>query len=348
MNDSNTNASSKIDSVQVSEEALSVVVVSKADAPYHSKVVEGLYKKLREMREGYFDCYKYLLPRNVDWHTAHEVIDQIVHQEPDLVVTIGALCTQVASDSIKANKKKIPLLFGGVTLPYEMGILDRNNKTIGVSGVSLGFPSHIISAAVPLLIKPELKTLLLIYDPSAESRTLVNAALLIRQYLDNKGVRVSLLPLDACSHGVLDIIRNELKTVESAMTLSGCPFSDMAVDLIRLCEESDVLFFASDLSTVRKGAIAGFAADPHLVGEKLAEYVISVVVDKKSPETLSVKFLGNDGRRLAINRDVLKRKKITLCPATEYLINHGEVIGECSISDEHIVEFESYEEHNEV
>ena len=98
------------------------IAILTKDASFHREVVRGLYNKMEEFPL-YTECHLYTISCGASWEQAFSSLDSIVKKKPVLIVSVGALCSQAARYFLNKHKNRTPLLFAGVTLPKQLGLI---------------------------------------------------------------------------------------------------------------------------------------------------------------------------------------------------------------------------------
>lgn len=303
-----------------------VISILTKTGPFHLSVLEGLKSSLKGIKR-FCHCRTYKIGSGDSWQEAEESMEHIIESKTDLVISIGALCSQIARSAIKKNNLDTPLLFGGVTMPEVLDLKPTSDNPHQTSGVSLGFAAYLTAAEILQLLKPNLKKVLLPYSPLAEAGTLSNAAMLLKQYFARHGVDVVAAPIKDLSTGMKTIEEN-LDAADTIMTLEGCLINAYDEKIIELCDEKAITFFAGgDISSVEKGAAVGFVPNPKLIGKPLYEYVSAVVDGGKQPLDLPIKFLKNSGRQVVLNPKAAEKQGLFVPQDLQYFFRFGSVIG---------------------
>lgn len=307
------------------EEPYNIAILTKT-GPFHLSVLNGLKGLLKGLRR-FSHCRTYKIGLGDRWQDAESAMEHIVETEANLIITIGALCSQIARDTIKRNNLNIMQLFGGVTMPAMLGLEPTAKNPHQTSGVSLGFAAYLTAAEVLRKLKPDVKKILLPYSPLVEAGALSNAAMLLKQYFAHHEVEVLAIPLKSLEDGIA-VIRDKISGVDTLMTLEGCLINAYDAEIIELCNERTVTFFAGgDISSVEKGAAAGFVPNPSLISKPLFEYVSAVVDHGKKPINLPIKFMKNSGRQVVLNVPAAQKQGATIPDDIRYFFEFGAVVG---------------------
>lgn len=301
------------------------IVIFTKDAPFHNKALEGLYAHMDSLKMP-INCHEAKIPAGNSWKEAEEVLNAVTDIQPNLIISIGALCSHATRLHLNKTGVNIPLLFGGVTMPSLLGLVSQKSSPHETSGISLGFASYMEAAEVFHYLKPDLKHILIPYSPHVEAGVLKSEALLIREYFERNKVETTLLEVYDVNN-FIEQVSPFIKKIDSIMNLEGCITNDIDDVIINLCNENKITFFAGGYaSSIQKGAAAGFVPDPVLLGSKLFEYVQEVVINNKRPSELPIRFLENKGRQVVVNASAAKRQNLNLSESVKYFLKFGRII----------------------
>lgn len=285
------------------------------DAPYHNQVVEGLFSAEKELSQLINKGHKLVtfsvrITGDFDWRLASQQAEEIIRESPDAVIPVGALCAQVTARVFAQKNIKIPVVSAGVANPDGIGMTEYIKEyDLPFTGVSLGFPDYLMTAKVLLLIKPQVKSLLLPYSTVAEGGALASAAQLIKVFFEQRNIEVITRPFSPGENPV-DLVKQKITHCDSLMILEGCFLTHYHEQLIPLCRKYGVTCFASLVHALRLGAAAGVIENPGIVSTHVFEQIGSILMQKQDARNLPFIFLGNRGRRLGLNLSACREQGI--------------------------------------
>ena len=211
-------------------------------------------------------------------------IQQLVDNGCDLLYTIGRYATETAADITS----DIPIVFGAVNSPDEIGLVDSNEVPGGnVTGVSSYTPCFEQIDLIPLLL-PEKKTLAIIYNDTDE--TAVSQGLVAAREAE----------LNEISCEKYEI--SDKKTLESALKKikeAGTEILYVPVDefltanittILDFSNENKIPVICGDLATLERGAFATSEINYKSIGNKAAGMVYDILFDNKKPAEISVMY----------------------------------------------------------
>lgn len=238
---------------------------------YHQQVSDGFSSAAKKSNSTFaIDTY---VTRGADRTLTHRLAKQIISKEYDLLVTVGTMCSQIGKHALEKHESALPWVFAGVTNPRELGIISSLEQPgRNISGVSMGFASYLTAAKLLCLLNPAIKHILLPYSPVADGGVLTNAAQLIKEYGNMRGITVSIVPIYDLG-SVIKQIKPYLKAADALICLESCLINDIVHSLIPLCVKNKISLMASELVHAKKRAACAFGADIPITGTKAFEAV---------------------------------------------------------------------------
>ena len=133
-------------------------------------LVPAVHPSMDQIQDGFVVTLKEAMPElAVEVYNANgnktlmkSQVEEIVHQNYEAVFTVGTNASQMVKHSLQKKGIATPLVFAAVANPEERGIIDPTAKE-SVTGVT---DSYDFADQVNLLlvVKPETKKVLLVYD----------------------------------------------------------------------------------------------------------------------------------------------------------------------------------------
>ena len=276
------------------------------------------HKALVEVQRGFVDVIinKYKLNASFTEYNANgsrplllAQIEEVAQKNYDVVFTIGAVATQLTKEIFSKRGIKVPIVFGAVARPVELGLVETLEKSGNALTGAAAITNYPLQIDLLLVVKPSIKNVLLVYDP-AQSTGLEVDRVAIEKLFTSKGVSFKAVEVFNVREvqQKLPLLIN--KDVDLVMILKDNTVVS-AIDLIiRLCESYGVTVFVSDLDSVQKGAAIGFGVHEYAFGADAAECACKILRDGLSPDQIPLKL--TDKFRFTINRNKLKRQGIKL------------------------------------
>lgn len=248
-----------------------------------------------------------------DYGTAQSIVQDIVRQNYDYIITASSLALQVAAN----GNKKIPHIFGAVTDPYRMGIA-RNavDHISNITGVATFQPVESTVSAMRAIF-PKAKRIGIVWNPSeANSEACMLKARAAARKYSFELVERTVTRTD------------EVKDAATALANSGVDLfftsGDTTVILAQsmvaqIMQEYKIPYFTNDPTDIERGAFFSIGADYYSVGVETAKMAIRVIegVDPKNipireyvPEVIGISLKLAKRYGVTIPNDL--RKKATM------------------------------------
>jgi putative ABC transport system substrate-binding protein len=207
------------------------------------------------------------------------IIQSYINKKVDVVV---ALTTPVAQVSNKLLKNKTPLIFVGVSDPVGAGLvnsLEKGNKNItGTTSKDPVFETLSLS----LKVFPQIKSVGIVYSSfEANSNFIVNDLV---EKIKSTGMAVeikkrainSTMEIHTAAHALIDIDKIDAfflindNTVVSSVNL-----------ILKIAKEKNIPVFASDIDSVKKGALLTLGLNYKDEGIAAAKILKQILINKK-------------------------------------------------------------------
>lgn len=254
-----------------------------------TQIVE--HPALNAMQEGFKDRMAELgIPTEYNVHIAQgdmaineQIASQIKGEAPDLVVAI----TTPSVIAVAQKIKDIPIVFTGVTDPVSAKVVaSLEAPGANVTGMTDMSPMDQHLALIRECV-PGLKTLGIIYN-AGETNSVVLANVM-KAECDKVGVKLR--------EGIVD---NSAAVTQAAQSLVGkvdavyVPVDNTVVSAleaaVKVCTQSQRPFFAGDVDSVARGAIAAVAIDYYKMGIQTAD-IAQKVLEGADTATLPVETI---------------------------------------------------------
>ena len=225
----------------------------------------------------------------------------------DLLYTIGRFASETAAELTK----DIPIVFGAVNSPDEVGLVESNEAPGGnVTGVSSYTPCF---EQIDLIhtILPKAKTVAALY--SATDQDAVLQGIIAAREAKNIG-------LDCTQYTIEDkaALESALKKIKDSKTeVIYIPvdkfLSSNIATILDFANENSIPVICGDEATLAQGALGTSVINYESIGRKAAGMVEAILFEKKAPATLSVMYK-HDCTNM-VNKAVRDKLKIEI-PAT--------------------------------
>lgn len=152
--------------------------------------------------------------------------EEILHQNYDLIFTIGALCTQTIHELCSKKQNTTPVVFSSIDDPVTMGIA-KSLKNSGNNFTGVIESSHYEKQIESLIeLKPTTKQVLLVYDPTHGTGRLEKDKNYIQEFAEildvvkkNNSNKIALIHAE-------DLYTNPETTMRGFCDTCGIPFSE--------------------------------------------------------------------------------------------------------------------------
>ena len=202
----------------------------------------------------------------------------------DLLYTIGRFASETAAELTK----DIPIVFGAVNSPDEVGLVESNEAPGGnVTGVSSYTPCF---EQIDLIhtILPKAKTVAALY--SATDQDAVLQGIIAAREAKNIGLDCTQYTIEdkAALESALKKIK-ENKTEVIYIPVDKFLSSNIAT-ILDFANENSIPVICGDEATLAQGALGTSVINYESIGRKAAGMVEEILFEKKAPATLSVMY----------------------------------------------------------
>lgn len=235
-------------------------------------------------------------------------IEEILEGKFDILFTVGALASQMAKEVTHKKQSTLPIVFAAVANPTKLELVNSlifsGNNLTGSAAIS----DYSQEVNLLLKIKPSIKNVLVVYDPSQSSGLSADYAQ-VHSLFGRRGVTVKAveiyhpgeiiqkIPALLPHYDVVFIFKDN--TIVSAVDV-----------LIKLCKQNNVTLFTNDLDSVDKGAALGFGVHERSFGVDAAKCASEILVDEKRPSEVPIQVTKTF--KLRINSKVMNQQNLGL------------------------------------
>ncbi len=275
-----------------------------SDSPVLELSAKGILDELQDSRT----LKKYNLTVDVknaqnDYATAQAIVQDIVRQKYDYIITASSLALQVTANI----NKTIPHVFGAVTDPYRMGIArNATDHLPHITGVATFQPVESAFAAMRAIF-PKARRIGLVWNPSeANSEACTIKARTAAGKYSFELIEKTVSRTD------------EVKDAVTALAASGIDLFFTSGDntvilalstVARILERHQIPYFTNDPSDVNRGAFFGIGADYYQVGRETAKTAIRVI-GGESPKNIPIREYAPEA--VGIHLGLARRYGVTL------------------------------------
>ncbi len=279
-----------------------VAILSPMDGPVVDEIVNGFQETLiSDGRQAFeFKLYNAQGTRSL---MRSQVEDIIAQETFSLILAVGTLATQMATEITTAKDKQIPIVFCAIKDPVELGVVASEEHTGNhVTGITGGEWQIVEQLDLLCRFVPTLKKVIIPFDPSAMAGALAGMKERVQALLEEKGVAVEGVEIFNTNE-LPEKMAGRIEPGDVVLTLRDATVTAGIESLVRLCDRSGGILYASDLESVKKGATIGYAASERDTGISAAKKALLILDDYKRPCDIPVsvpnyqyKFLVQEGR----------------------------------------------------
>ncbi len=293
-------------------EPRTIAIIQASTFPFYEEIYKGIIAGLRE--KGYRDGRNIqILTKNIrgDLALIPHLIYQIMEHKPDIIISISTAVTQEIVKALQKRSKYDPLkttiIFTGITDPVKAGIIPSlENPGPSITGICERLP---LDQQI-LLIKNLL--------PSAEKIGFIYAS-----QEQNSSLLLEQLYRIAESHEVRILARSisrlsDMSRVATTLAREVDVFlvgNDLMViegmdSLLDISHAYRLLVFASDVSSIKKGALGGYSLSQYATGLATGHMADTVLKRTDPHQEIPVEIIQE--ARLYMNREIVQRFHISL------------------------------------
>ena len=204
--------------------------------------------------------------------------------EIDLLYTIGRFASETAAELTK----EIPIVFGAVNSPDEVGLVESNEAPGGnVTGVSSYTPCFEQIDLIKLIL-PKAKTVAAMY--SATDQDAVLQGIIAAREAENIGLKCTQYTIEdkaALSDALKKIKEKEIEVIYIPVDKF---LSSNISAIIDFSKENNIPVICGDEATLAQGALGTSVINYESIGRKAAGMAHDILFEKKDPATLSVMY----------------------------------------------------------
>jgi putative ABC transport system substrate-binding protein len=243
-----------------------------------------------------------------DMNKANTIAQKFINDKVDLIHAIATPTTQ----AVVKITKDIPVVFSSITDPINAGIVPKDSapgKKTGtnVTGVSDRWPVF-RQMEMYAKIVPKAKQWGTIYN-AGEANSVVH----IQEMREAaKKLGLQLVEVNITDRSEVARAINSLVGKVQAIAISSDNTAISAVDtIVKVCNEKKIAFFAGDVDSVPKGAIAAYGLDYFLVGYSAGKKAVMALKGLKPGE---IPWGPMEKFSLVINQSAAKMQGVTIPP----------------------------------
>ena len=258
---------------------------------------------------------------------AATIAQSFVSQGVDLILAIATDSAQASA--LAVNGTDIPVVFNSVTNPVVAGLV--NNWTVpggqvtGVSDIAPVEPQLelIIAILEDVANNLTLETLGVIYNPG-EANSVYQVDVQLVEAIAALNLTIDVETAEAYNTGEVSAAAESLVGLVDAIWV---PTDNTVVSafeaVVAVCDEDDIPLFASDTSTVERGAMGCWGLNYYDVGYASGEMAAEILLEGANPATMPVQTA--PANQLYVYPEEAERQGVTI---PQWIIDMADVVVE--------------------
>jgi putative ABC transport system substrate-binding protein len=270
-----------------------MVVIYPTEYTTADRICEGITEALAASAHSHRLAIRFFGIDVLDKIRTLATVETVFEQKPDVILSVGGTATLALSETMKKRSLEIPVVFAGVPVAVEWGLVESYERPGGLmTGIdSIGEVGSNIKAKLLCLTKPTLKKVLIPYIISSDPRDTrsEDIAAYMKKYLSSQSVEVTLLGLNGGCN-VLEKVETMLPGHDMLCSLENDSMSSLNSGFSKLCSEMRVTFFCGVVDMTLDAALS-FGLDPKPIGKEMFYKASEILFEGKIPATMPVSVL---------------------------------------------------------
>lgn len=287
-----------------------IAIFEPASHPAMDEIAQGFTETMQKNSTANYTFNRYNANGNKTLLRAQA--EEIIHNNYDLIMTIGAGTTHTIYELTTKKHLTTPVVFDAVSDPVDLGIIaslaSSGNHVTGVEDIP-NFKEQINKL---FEVKPDTKNILLVYDPIDKAGVHELWAEQIKKITDSKGINIHYAKVFHTNE-IQAKVQPLMQKVDTILIFTDHTTVSGVDSLITLCNRYGVTLYASDLNSGDKGAALSFGVLQYDLGSAAAQLVHAILEQHKKPTDLPIVILQNN--RLKINSATAQKQGLTLSDA---------------------------------
>lgn len=284
-----------------------IALFAPASHPAMDEIAEGFMKTMKKENALTYQFDHYNANGNKTLLRAQA--EEIIHQNYDLVLSIGADASRTLHELTHKKRLSMPIVFTAVSDPVSLGIVSSvqssGNNLTGVEDM----PDYKDQINRLLDIKPSTQRILLVYDPVGKGNVHEKCAQDIKKIAADKDVIVSFVQVFHTNE-IQAKVQPLLTNIDVVMILTDHTTVSGIDSLISLCNKYNITLYASDLNSGIKGAAIAYGVTEYDFGADAAGLALRILAEHKLPKDIPV--IEPRSKKLTINRSTMKKQGLIL------------------------------------
>lgn len=223
-------------------------------------------------------------------------IDQLLKEDPDLIVTLGGIETLRLKEKMDEANIEIPVVFAGLAAPKELGLIKDYKSPAGLFTGINNYHASISGKRLEMLtsLVPAIGRVHVIYDSKID----VSKLSLEETRHASGELGVAIAPCDA-SKQCLDTLWKSVGEGEAILVLPSFRIESLTEEIVKLTEEKKIPAMGLYDFEAEKGLLASYGSSFYSQGYQASRFV-SLILQGNKPGELPVEL--PDGIRFVVNQ----------------------------------------------
>ena len=235
------------------------------------------------------------------------------------VATIGSWVSKQVHLYATTNNWTVPRLFVGVHDPVEStlvpGLEMGSSQVVGVAEAPKDFGHQV---ALLKVLRPELKTILIPFDPSFRYDGFDKDKRRLNYHLEQNGIAVR--EVAVMLHGdITEQLQHHLRGVDMIWVLSDPATRIQIKKLVSLCKQEGITLMTSELASLFQGAALGFGDSGSRTGAFAGQLGFALLTGQRTPNELPV-VIAQHPKVLRVNPNAYEQQGVELGKAQRALL----------------------------
>jgi putative ABC transport system substrate-binding protein len=287
-----------------------IAIFEPASHPAMDEIAQGFIETLQKNSCAHYTFKRYNANGNNTLLRA--LAEEIVQNNYDLIMTIGADPTRTIHELTSKKNITTPVVFDAVSDPIGLGIIaSRASSGNNITGVE-EIPNFNDQLNRLLLVKPDTKNLLLVYDPIIKAGIHETWAQQVQQLAHSKSINVHYAKVFHTNE-IQTKVQPLMQNVDVIMIFTDHTTVSGVDSLITLCNRYGVTLYASDLNSGDKGAALSYGIIQYDLGADAGQLALQILEKHKDPKNIPI--TEPTTKRLKINSTTAQKQGLALSDA---------------------------------
>lgn len=265
------------------EGEIKIAILTPISHPSLEAAEQGFIETLQKRHPGRFKFVNYNAQGSQT--LMHSEIEAIASLDYTLVLTLGSSASQMAIERLDKLKRSMPIVFTCVNDPIDLGIVTNMLKPGGrVTGVQELLDFEIELDAL-LNFKPEIKALLLPYNPCLPG--MLKDKERIANLLHKRNITLVAVEIFQTNE-IKPKVSSFITKVDGVIVLKDNTVVTGLEILVKLCEKQHIPLMASDLDSPDRGAAFGYGVHEKQFGIEAAEKADLILSENRLPGEIPI------------------------------------------------------------